>query len=240
MSTDSWKSEIYKNYSSNFGRKITEASYHQYIPMARHIIHKCFPRDKQIRIVDLGCGIGGFLKVFYSEGYTNISGVDVSAEEVQIAHQFGLPQVIQSDIIEWLKQSGTQSFDIILFLDVLEHFSRQEVISILAETQRVLREEGRVIIHVPNAEGIFGSRIRYADITHEQAFTYNTLSQICRHSGFAHFDCFEDKPVVHNVTSFFRRMIWEVLTFPFRLLFAAETGTFNVRLSQNILFKATK
>jgi len=237
---ETWKQEIYERYSSGFGRSVTEDSYTQYIPMAKHIIVKCLPANKDIRIADIGCGKGGFIKVFLNEGYKHVIGIDVSDEEVGIAHQFGLHQVVQSELFEWFRSAGDQSYDVLLFLDVVEHFSRQDLIRMLKEAFRLLSPKGRIIIHVPNAEGIFGNRIRYADITHEQAFTVNSLSQVCRHVGFSEFEGFEDKPIVHNLTSLIRRTIWEMFTLPVRLLFAAETGTFQVKLSQNILFKAVK
>ena len=237
---ESWKQDIYNQYSSNFGRTVTQESYAQYIPMGKRILEKCIPANKKIHIADVGCGKGGYIKVLVDAGYINVLGVDVSAEEVNIAHQFGIRHVIQAEIFDWIKSIEDQSFDVLLFLDVLEHFTREELLTILTEANRILRPKGRIIIHGPNAEGFFGSRIRYADITHEQAFTFNSLSQVCRHVGFSQFACFEDKPIVHSLTSLIRRIIWDILITPVRLLFAAETGTFRVILSQNFLFQAIK
>jgi len=235
-----WKEEIYAHYSTNFGREINDNLYDQYIPFGKRIIETCFPSDNNIHILDLGCGKGGFIKVFLDAKYSNVTGVDVSSEEVEIANRFGILQAVQSDLMDWLKNAENQSYDLVLLLDVIEHFEREEALTILKEVHRVLKNNGGLILHVPNAEGIFGSRIRYSDVTHEQAFTFTSLCQISRHIGFTQFQCFEDKPIIHNLTSFIRRCIWDTFTLPIRLLFAAESGNFNVKLSQNILFKATK
>ena len=123
----------------------------------------------------------------------------------------------------------------VLCLDVLEHFVREESISLLLEVKRVLKTGGRILLHVPNAEGIFGAKIRYADYTHEIAFTQKSISQLLQYVGFATVRSYEDKPIVQNLVGAIRRVLWTIFTLPYRFLHAIETGSFNVKLSQNIL-----
>ena len=85
-----WKGKFYDKYSTIAGKKVTSASYKEYVPYGKHIINKCLPADKDIRILDMGCGIGGYLKVFYDNGYRNIEGVDLSDEDVAYAHAHGI------------------------------------------------------------------------------------------------------------------------------------------------------
>lgn len=93
---------------------------------------------------------------------------------------------------------------------------------------------------MPNAEGIFGSRIRYGDLTHEQAFTASSIRQMFGALRFGKTECFEDKPVVHGMKSLVRRILWELGSAPARLLSLAETGGSGVILSQNLLFVALR
>lgn len=237
---DKWKEEFYEKYSTIFGKTISADTYNQFFPYGMHIVKKCFPMDKSIRVLDVGCGIGGFIHVFNKAGYTNVEGIDISDEEVRHAHAFGITQVRQSELFNTLRAGESQGYDVILFIDVLEHFKHDEVLEILREVNRNLKPGGWVIIHVPNAEGIFGSKVRYADFTHDQAFTEKSLSQILKYAGFNSFKCYEDKPVIHGPISLIRRIIWDLGTIPFRIMHAAETGSFSIRLSQNILFKAVK
>ena len=89
---------------------------------------------------------------------------------------------------------------------------------------RILKPGGRCIAHVPNAEGLFGMRIRYGDMTHENAFTPKSAHQLFTTIGFEKVECHEDRPVIHNVKSLVRRIIWDVFTLVPRLLLTAETG----------------
>ncbi len=82
--------------------------------------------------------------------------------------------------------------------------------------------------------------VRYGDLTHEHAFTESSLRQIFRTLGFGDVRCFEDRPIVHGITSLARRVLWEAGSLPFRILFAAETGRTRVILSQNLSFVAQK
>jgi SAM-dependent methyltransferase len=234
-SQGSWKKDFYHSYSTNTGRSSGNAQYREYIPYGRHIIKCCFPPGKNIRILDLGCGIGGFLKVFLDDGYINIRGVDLSNENIEIAHANGLFQVEKGDLKETLDNTPDTSTDLVLCLDVIEHLERAEAIEVLKNIYRILKHQGCVVLHVPNAEGLFGSKIRYADLTHEMAYTSSSLGQLLKYTGFQKYQCFEDKPVIHGLHGFLRRIGWVFFTIPVRVMHGIETGSFTVILSQNML-----
>ena len=128
----------------------------------------------------------------------------------------------------------------VLLIDVIEHLTRQELFDTLEEVYRILKPGGRCIAHVPNAEGLYGMRIRYGDLTHESAFTPKSAQQLFTTLGFRSVECFEDKPVMHNLKSLVRRIIWDVFTIIPRLLLTAETGETKFVLSQNMLMVAVK
>jgi len=125
-------------------------------------------------------------------------------------------------------------------MDILEHLEKGELLALLDQVYASLRSDGIVIIHVPNAEGLFGMRIRYGDLTHENCFTPRSIEQALNACSFHHVVCFEDKPIIHGAKSLLRRIIWELLTAPPRLLLAAETGSTRSILSQNMLVIAGK
>lgn len=229
-----WKKDFYENYSSNCNQKVDDSFYKKYIPYAKYIQKRANIYDKDLKILDLGCGLAGFSKFFHDQGFQNVFGVDTSSENIQIAKNHGINYIILNDVFTFFKENSTK-YDFILALDLIEHFTTDEVILFLKECNKLLNKNGKLVIHTPNAEGIFGSKIRYSDITHEAAFTNNSLSQLGTFTGFTQINVFEDKPQIFSVFSFFRRVIWEALTIPFRLLFASESGHFNIILSQNLL-----
>jgi 2-polyprenyl-3-methyl-5-hydroxy-6-metoxy-1,4-benzoquinol methylase len=137
----------------------------------------------------------------------------------------------------FLKEQN-KAFDVVFLMDILEHLEKGELLALLDQVYVSLRNDGIIIIHVPNAEGLFGMRIRYGDLTHENCFTSRSIEQALNACGFHHVKCFEDKPVIHGAKSLIRRILWELLTATSRLLLTAETGFTHHILSQNMLVVA--
>lgn len=219
----------------NIQQGLLVENYPQYVQW----IKKHLPDNKELRIVDLGCGYGALVYCLKELGYHNVVGVDYSSEQVELAHQLGVQEVEQGDIETFLTKVEGQ-FDIVFLIDVLEHLTRVELISLLSKIYQLLTNSGKIIIHVPNAEGIFGMRIRYGDITHEECFTPKSIQQIMRIIGFNGVQTFEDKPIVHGFKSWIRAILWKLLTLYPRLLLIAETGETKFILSQNMIVTAQK
>ena len=62
------------------------------------VIQRHFPREKEARIIDLGCGDGKLLFLAKACGYKNLTGFDVSEGQVALAHALGLQQVYLKEI----------------------------------------------------------------------------------------------------------------------------------------------
>lgn len=244
MDASNWKAHLYRSYvSSGQVRDCeTSAAEHFRAPRAHltSIIRHHFPAERSTPIVDIGCGHGSLLYFLREAGYTNLRGVDTSEEQVALAGRLGVSGVQCGDALDFLRGLEDSSMGVVCLFDVLEHLTRAEAFELTHEVWRVLAPGGRCIGHVPNAEGIFGMRIRYGDLTHEQAFTEQSVGQMFRSLQYSDVKCFEDKPVPHGLKSLVRRVLWDAGTVPLRLLFTAETGASGAILSQNFLFVARK
>lgn len=198
--------------------------------------HLC-GRDTSSRIVDLGCGQGGWIYFLNKHGYNNVAGVDISAEQVEFAHNMGISEVFHGDLDSFIdRQSGV---DVVFLMDILEHFPIDESDRLLRKIAKILNPGAKLIIHVPNGEGLFGQRIRYGDLTHETCFTPKSIHQLLSPIGYGSIRCYEDRPIVHGIKSAIRRLIWDIGTLFPRLLLLAETGSFRCILSQNMTVTAT-
>jgi hypothetical protein len=173
-------------------------------------------------------------------GYRNISGCDISAEQVELAHKLGIPEARFRDIRSELKDMPSESIDAVIMMDILEHLENDELFAVLDDIFLVMKTGGTLVAHVPNAEGLFGMRIRYGDLTHERAFGPKSAEQLFRTIGFTNVQCFEDRPKVHGVNSLVRRILWDTGTLPHRLLLLAETGRRDFVLSQSMLITVRK
>jgi SAM-dependent methyltransferase len=138
--------------------------------------------------------------------------------------------------VEALATTADGSLDVVITFDLIEHFIKTELIELIDEVRRVLKPDGRWIIHVPNAEGPFGSRMRHWDFTHQLAFTRVSIAQLLKSSGFSDVACFEDQPVSHGVVSTIRAMLWQFIRLSLLFYIAVETGEISrdAILSQNL------
>jgi SAM-dependent methyltransferase len=242
-----WKSRLYDGYLSSGQAVSAERSVRQPESVfgmrshhVRSLIAQHLPQDRVARIVDLACGSGAYLYYLRNAGYTNISGIDVSPEQIELAHRLGISEARCRDLRSELNEMDSGSVDAVVMIDILEHLENNELFEILDQVFRVLKRGGICLGHMPNAEGLYGMRIRYGDLTHERAFAPKSAGQLFRTIGFHDVRCFEDRPLVHGPGSFVRRVLWDAGTMFHRILLMAETGGTSFILSQNMTVTARK
>lgn len=176
-------------------------------------IHKIMPRNKNDRVLDLGCGMGRFLLALREMGYTNLTGVEINNDLAGICRKDGL-NVICSDVLDFLMKE-TEPYDVIYLSDVLEHIENDKQIELLAAIYRNLSESGFLYISVPNACSPIGLYFRYIDWTHLSSFTETSLSYVLRNAGFDDINIREMNPPTDQLFQ---------LREPFRLIYGAELG----------------
>ncbi len=99
------------------------------------------------RVLDLGAKRGGLGRLVREAGLEiEYTGLDLSVENVRAAALDAL-DVRQADVTERLPL-GDAEYDCIFCLELLEHLTSP--LTLLEETRRVLKEDGRAVISVPN------------------------------------------------------------------------------------------
>jgi SAM-dependent methyltransferase len=240
-----YRRRLYNNYltthaQANIG-SICQDIYSR-APYLKSLITKWFPGEHNIKILDLGCGYGALLYLLKEAGYHDLQGVDTSSEQVACAKQLGLSFVREGDLLETLKEDDDCSYDFLIAFDVLEHFSKDEILIFANEAYRVLKSGGRLLIHAPNGEAIFPGAVFFGDLTHETCFTRQSLRQLVNVSGFSSVQIIEDAPTVHGLKSLLRYILWKMFRTLFRVIYVAETGDWakDLVLSQNLLAVVVK
>jgi 2-polyprenyl-3-methyl-5-hydroxy-6-metoxy-1,4-benzoquinol methylase len=199
----------------------------------RRDIQGHLPQDRQVHILDLGCGQGHYVRKLLALGFEHTRGIDVSPEQVHVAQASGLTQVSLGDYQESL---GVADLDVVIATDFLEHLTRFEGLRALDRIKRSLRPGGILILRVPNAASPFGGALRYGDLTHESSFTAGSLRQLGAATGFAEVELNACPPPVHGVKSALRAAIWWGVTVIVRIALIAETGEVHGHVvTQNIV-----
>ncbi len=211
-------------------------------PFFRRLIRDHFPADRDAKILDVGCGYGALLHFAREAGYRDVSGVDAAKQQVEVAARLGIDGVSEGGVLETLAAAAEGSLDLIVTFDVMEHFAKDDLLCLVDAVHRGLREGGRWIIHVPNGESPFFGSILYGDLTHELAFTRESIAQLLLASGFPEVRCYEDTPVAHGAKSLIRVLLWRLIRAGLRVYVAAETGetSSDVIFTRNLLVVATR
>jgi SAM-dependent methyltransferase len=209
-----YREDIYKYYSSNRVDDIIPKNLKGLKPRKPffdYIIKNFFPKNRNSRIIEIGCGHGAFQYFIHKAGYKNSIGVDGSLEQVSGAKKLGIDSVVYGDLVEYIKRLENDTVDLLVAIDVIEHFTKEELSDLVKEMHRILKKDGLVITHQPNGDSIFSNGVIYGDLTHEMAFTQNSISQLFLSCGFGKIDSYEDRPVVHGVKSFIRLFLWKYI-----------------------------
>lgn len=132
-------------------------------------------------LLDVGCGWGGLLEAGRDYGY-QCKGVEITKNCVEHCKNIGF-KVYESNFTN-LKTN--EKFDIITIQSVLEH--NKEPQNILRKAKELLKEDGIVVISVPNygiSAKILGRNWQYLwAVEHIYYFTKDTLKKILEKCGF--------------------------------------------------------
>ncbi|MFX0139256.1 MAG: class I SAM-dependent methyltransferase [Candidatus Hodarchaeota archaeon] len=181
------------------------------------------PDRKNAAVLDVGCGGGNLLYFFRSREYRNVKGIDISHEQINLARQVH-DDVVETDNIKFL-ESQENKYDLIIGLDIVEHYQKDEVLRFLEACYNALNSGGCLILQTPNAESPWGTHHRYHDFTHEIGFNPNSLKRLISLVGLSDIEFREAGPVVHGIVSLLRYLIWKVIHICLLLWNLVETGS---------------
>lgn len=107
-------------------------------------------KPKSGRILDVGCGLGIFLRMSKDYGWQGC-GIDASPYAVHYAKEKFHLDVFQGTKLRDVSLPSSQ-FDVVTLWDTLEHFADPR--DQLAEIRRVLKDDGLLILDTPNGEAL--------------------------------------------------------------------------------------
>lgn len=142
--------ELPADYDEYFGDEVPEGQ-HFYWDAAHRPMYEAFGeqylKGRRGRLLDLGCGLGFFVRFVANNYPWEALGVETSAAAVKFAREtLGLQSVFHCAVNE--ASFPDQHFDVICLWDVIEHLADPG--PLLMELSRLLKNDGVLFLHTPN------------------------------------------------------------------------------------------
>lgn len=143
-----------------------------------HLLSKTLAHQKNLRILDAGCGTGGMMRAL--DKFGQVSGIDISHEAINLCRARNLKRVNLASVEKIPFQE--ESFDLVTSFDVLYHQWVTNDLIALGEYYRVLKTGGYLLVRVPSYNWLRGKHDEIVATRHR--YTKGELVQKVKEAGF--------------------------------------------------------
>jgi len=140
-----------------------------------------YVQDRRM-IVDIGCGRGEFLEILRESGLLAV-GVEIEPDQVAECQRKGL-NVVQQDLLDYLRSLTDQSVDAIFSAQLIEHIPFKELVALFGLSYRKLKPGGLMIAETVNPHCTAAFRFFYLDPTHFAPLFPEVLQFLAESAGF--------------------------------------------------------
>lgn len=127
-------------------------------------------------------------------------------------------------------------------MDIIEHFTKDELVELLQLIQSKLKKGGMAIFRTPNMDAPIATAFAIGDFTHENYLNASSAEQVMLSCGFVDVNV---KPSFMRVNGFLkegiRSILYRLLSLRLKLqLFATARSTQKVLFTPNLLIVGVK
>lgn len=143
--------------------------------------------NKNLKILDYGCGFGQNIISLKENGYLSVYGVDIENNAIKSCLDNNL-DVKKVDPVS-MKNPYNFKFNAIILTHVIEHFPKDSIVSSLENIRlNFLEKDGYLLISVPNAQSNTDSYWAYEDWTHSTIFTSGSIYYVLKSAGYQNIE----------------------------------------------------
>ena len=149
--------------------------------------------------------------------------------------------MIKADIFDYLKKHES-AFDVISGMDIIEHFTKDELVDLVQLIKKALRKGGMAIFRTPNMDAPMASVFAMGDFTHENFLNKNAAEQLMLSLDFKNVEVFPSYMYVKGaLKNLVRKLLWFRKSSSVKLiLFASGRSSKHVVLTPNLIIRAQK
>ncbi len=137
-----------------------------------------------MRVCEIGCGTGIFLRYLIQRGFSHIFAVDSDTGLAPALSDVTKVDIHLTDAATLLPTLPPASFDRIVLFDVAEHIPLAALCGLMKEIKRLLAPGGRAVMRVPNCSSPWGMKCFFGSFDHVTAFTPERIEELAATTGF--------------------------------------------------------
>jgi 2-polyprenyl-3-methyl-5-hydroxy-6-metoxy-1,4-benzoquinol methylase len=242
MKTYRYREILYSAYHDTQAGRSQQKSGEALLLEQKYYLRKEFesllPQNKQARILDIGCGYGAFVSLMHDLGYENALGVDLSENQIKFGQSLGIEGLQVADLTEFLNKQQT-AWDCITGLDIIEHFSKDELVELLFQLKKSLNPGGRLLFRTPNADAAYSSLFASGDFTHECILNKSSALQLFQSCGM-HTEVYPSLMFAKGIArEWLRKILWKWHLLQIRAVLFATARTWHQTIfSPNLIISA--
>ena len=225
----------YDNYSTLHDeyKKIENKSLEEKIFIIKKHFGHILNKNKNLKILDIGCGEGALAKVCSQTDSVDYYGIDICSGFIEQNKKLYPNYTFKNiDIFDFFS-TNNNNFDIIFMSHVFEHFDLKKGKELLQQIHSNLNKNGYLLNIMPNASSIFlACELRYKDITHKTLYSENSFNQLLNYAGFnnmiymnKYIGQTKTKRLIHKITKFIFQIFIKSLGFSFPKIYTNEIIT---------------
>lgn len=141
--------------------------------------------------VDVGSGRGEWLDILRENGASDYIGIDLNARQNELCVQRG-HRVLQMDCIGYLASLPENSVDLVTGFQIIEHLCMSDLMALLKESYRVLKQGGMILFETPNPNNLsVAAHTFYTDLSHKKPLDSELIKFIVEWLGYAQVECID-------------------------------------------------
>ncbi|HXA01224.1 MAG TPA: class I SAM-dependent methyltransferase, partial [Cytophagaceae bacterium] len=113
-------------------------------------------KDKKIHIIDGGCGTGGLMHILAQNGYSNVTGFDISTHALKFSKERGL-NVFFGDLRNVYHFFSENTIDAFICNDSLYFLSDKKRKKFAEDVYEILKPKGVIILNLPSFKTFRGT-----------------------------------------------------------------------------------
>lgn len=136
------------------------------------------PKNKKVKILEIGCGNGFFLEELFDKGFKNIHGIEPGVRSVNKAR----PNIKDKIVVDVLKRNIFKDnyFDIICCFHTMDHIV--DMYNFMREVNSLLKTNGKALFIVHDTKSLsvklLGEKSPIFDIEHIYLFNKKSLNKL--------------------------------------------------------------